>query len=159
MTTNTAPTRRTFLKGGALLAAPLAAGSVAAVALAGEGLKDRVARLEDQAAIRDLHQAWLRQLNAAEGDGRLDSRVRRVTAHHAGAPDRIELTADGRSAVGYFDCAIEVETPLARDSTLAQMAHVQGHGAVRRTARGLLTVSYARASGTWRIQQVTWAAP
>lgn len=151
MTRDNTSTRRSFLRSGALLAAPIAAASIPAAALAEGGLKSRVGRLEDEAAIRELHQSWLRQVNAGEGDALLGSAVRRITADHAGAPDRIEIHADGRSAAGYFDCAVEVETPLALDSTLAQMAHAQGHGAVRRTERRMLTVDYTKAGGAWTI--------
>ncbi len=158
MATNTAATRRMFLKGGALLAAPLAAVSVSAAALAGEGTKDRVRRLEDEAAIRDVHQSWLRRLNAGAGEGQLERSVRRVLAHPEGAPDRIEFVTD-YSAVGYFDCTVELETPLARDSTLAQMAHLQGHGAVRRTEHRLLTVTYSKAVGRWSMATVALKTP
>ena len=159
MTDNSTSTRRKFLKGGALLAAPLAATSIGAVALAGDGLcgdglQTRVTRLEDEAAIRELHQAWLRRINAGQREAQLDGAVRRITAHHAGAPDRIEIAAGGHSALGHFDSAIELETPLARDCTLAQMAHVQGNGTVRRTERRMLTVSYTKTGGAWAIGTV-----
>jgi hypothetical protein len=157
MTTNTTSTRRTFLQGGALLAAPIAAASVAAAVMADGTLHDRVTHLEDEAALRTLHHSWLRQVNAGERGTRLDAVVNRITADHVGACDRIELAADHRSAVGYFDYAVELETLLARDSTLAQMAHAQGHGVTRRTERKLVTVDYTKANGSWRIAKVTLA--
>ncbi len=158
MTQDSTPSRRTFLKGGALLAAPIAA-PACAVALADDGLRARIKRLEDEAALRELHDGWLRQVNAGErhallGDAVLGDAVRRITADHAGAPDRIEVAADGRSAVGRFDCAVEAEMPLAKDCTLAQMAHLQGHGTLRRTERRMLTVHYVKAGGGWQIAQV-----
>jgi hypothetical protein len=154
MTKNMTPTRRMFLKGGALLTAPIAAVSVSAVALADEELKARVKRLEDEAAIRELHQSWLRQVNAGERGALLDRAVRRIIADHAGAPDRIEVAADGRSAVAYFECTVEAETPLATDCTLAQMAHAQGSGSILCTERRLLTVDYAKTGGAWKIRKV-----
>jgi hypothetical protein len=154
MAQDNTPTRRKFLKGGALLAAPIAIASVSAVALADDGLNARVKRLEDEAAIRELHQSWLRQVNAGERGPLFDSAVRRITVDHAGAPDEIQIAADGRSAVGYFDYAVEVETPLAKDCTLGQMAHAQGNGTMRRTERRMLTVNYAKTGGTWKIAKV-----
>ncbi len=156
MTRDITPTRRKFLKGGALLAAPIAMASVSAVALADDGLKARglmarVKRLEDEAAIRELHRSWLRQVNTGDREALVDSAVRRITADHAGAPDKIEIAADGRSAVGYFDCAVDLETPLARDCTLAQMAHAQGYGTLRRTERRMLTIDYTKSNGSWKI--------
>ncbi len=154
MTRDNTSTRRSFLRGGALLAAPIAAVSASAVALAGDGSKARVKRLEDEAAIRDLHQSWLRRVNAGERDALLDSSVHRVIADHAGAPDKIEIAADGQSATGHFDYAVEVEAPLARDCTLAQMAHAQGHGIFYRTERRTLTVAYTKVGGAWKIAKV-----
>ncbi len=154
MSEDRTPTRRKFLKGGALLAAPIAVASVSAVALADDGLRARVKRLEDEAAIRELHHSWLRRVNTGEGEALPDNAVRRITADHGGAPDQIEISADGRSAVGHFDYAIEVETPLANDCTLAQMAHAQGNGALRRSERRMLRVEFTKASGAWRIANV-----
>ena len=147
-------TRRKLLTGGAILAAPIAAAAVPAVALAEDSLNARVARLESENAIRDLHRAWVRQLNAGAGDARLDVAVRRIIVDHAGAPERIELAADGRSAVGHFDCVVEVETPLPDDCTLAHMARAQGSGNVCRTERRVLTVDYERVGGCWKITSV-----
>jgi hypothetical protein len=152
-----------FLKGGALMAAPLSAASASAAALAGDGsadkgLKARLERLEDEATIRELHQSWVRQFNAGHGRD-LDDAVRRLTADHAGAADAIEIAADGRSAVGIFDYAVELAVPLAKDSTLAQMAHAQGHGIVRRTERRMLRIEYTKLSGTWNIGQVALGTP
>ena len=93
-------------------------------------------------------------LVVTRGDARLDNTVRRINADHAGAPDKIEIAADGRSAVGYFDCAVEAETQLAKDCTLAQMAHVQGSGAFLRSERRLLTVEFTKTGGTWKIANV-----
>jgi hypothetical protein len=156
---NGTSTRRTFLQGGALLAAPITVASVSAAALAengsaDDGLKARLARLEDEAAIRELHQAWLRQLNAGHGGELLDGAVRALSADHAGLADVIEIAADGRSAVGTFDCAVELEVPLAKDSTLAQMAHAQGHGTVRVSERRILSIEYSKIRGTWGIGRV-----
>jgi hypothetical protein len=157
MTKSKTATRRSFLRGGALLAAPIAVASIPAAALGGDELKIRVKRLEDAAAIRELHQCWLRQVNAGERGALLDDTVRRIIADHAGAPDKIDIAADGRSAVGFFDYAVESETPLAEDCTLAQMARAQGNGTIRRTERRMLTVHYTNTSGTWSIANVASA--
>jgi hypothetical protein len=165
MTTDTtSSTRRSFLKSGALLAAPLAAAVPAAV-IAGDGLKARLARLEDEAAIRNLHLTWLRRINTGEtgaaaqlftdpGRAAFDPAVRSIAADHSGQPDAIELAADGKSAAGRFHCAVETETALAQDCTLARMAHAQGGGFVRRTERCVLNVEYVKASGAWAIAKV-----
>ena len=53
MTRDTDSTRRSFLKGGALLAAPLAA-AVPAALVADDGMRARLARLEDPDFIESL---------------------------------------------------------------------------------------------------------
>ena len=152
-------TRRAFLKSGALLAAPVAAVPIPAVALADDAREQRLRRLEDAAALRELQASWLRRVNAGEPDPRLGAGVHRMLADEGGAPERIEFAADGASAVGCFDYAVEMAAPLAADCTLAQMAHAQGHGSVRRAERRRLRVDYTRASGRWAIDQVAWVAP
>ncbi len=166
MTTDNTSTRRSFLKGGALLAVPLAAAVPAAV-LADDGLKMRMAKLEDEAAVRELHQTWLRRINTGSGATPLfanpestafDQAVRSIAADHAGQPDAIDIAPDGRSAAGQFQCAVEIETPIAQDCTLARMAHAQGGGFVRRTERRVLKVDYVKASGAWAIAKVEFAS-
>jgi hypothetical protein len=147
-----------FLRNSALLAAPIAAASVPVAALSkdrsDDGLKARLARLEDEAAIRELHRSWLRQVNAAGGSALLDSSVRRITAHPAGVAENIELAVDGRSATGHYHYSLELEALLPADSTLAQMAHAQGTGTVCRTEHRVLTVEYIKAADTWNIGKV-----
>jgi len=160
MSNNSISTRRRFLKGGALLTVPIAAAPVCAVApvdsrAAPDALAARLVRLEDEAAIRKLHQSWLRRVNAGEAGGAQDESIRRISADCAGVPETLEIAANGQSAIGTFSCAVELETPLDRDSTLAQMAHAQGHGLIRHTERRKLTVDYIKAGGSWEIGQVT----
>jgi hypothetical protein len=174
-TTDTTSTRRSFLKGGALLAVPLLPAAVPAAIMANEGLKARLARLEDEAAIRELHQSWLRQINkradddtGAGGDAArlfvdresaaFDQAVRGIAADHSGHPDSIEVAADGKSAAGRFHCAVKIETAIAKDCTLARMAHAQGGGFVRRTERRVLNVEYVKASAGWAIAKVEFAS-
>jgi len=169
MSTDTAPTRRSFLKGGALLAAPLAAVAAPGAVMVDDKLKTRLAKLENEAAIRKLHQTWLRRINtgAREASAELfadlksaafDPAVRGIAADHAGEPDVIEVAADGKSAAGRFRCFVETETAIPQDSTLAQMAHAQGGGFVRRLERRVLKVEYVKADGAWSIARVDFAS-
>lgn len=165
MTKDAHSTRRSFLKSGALLAVPL----VPAAVVADDGLKKRLAKLEDEAAIRELHQNWLRQINTGAGDvarplfadgegAALDESVRGIAADHAGQPDAIEVAANGKTAAGRFHCAVKIETTIAKDCTLARMAHAQGGGFVHRTERRVLEVEYVKASGVWAIAKVEFAS-
>jgi len=158
-------TRRSFLKNGALLAAPLAAAAPSAV-LGDDGLKARLARLENEAAIRDLHQNWLRGINTgAQGavtplaalEGALAHTIRSITTDHAGKPDAIEIAPGGQSATGRFHYVVELERNIPQDCTLARMAHAQGGGFVRWTDRCVLHVEYVKASATWTIAKAELA--
>ncbi len=164
MTTDTRSTRRTFLKQGGLVAAPLAAAPAAA--LADGASQSRAARLQDEAAVRALHQAWLRRVNTGEdaaalfADPRrtgLGEAVKAVGPDHAAAGDAIAVAEDGRTASGRFHCLVEIETEIPEDCTLAQMAHAQGGGRVRRTERRLLTAAYVKAAGAWAISKLGFA--
>jgi hypothetical protein len=157
-------TRRAFLKGGALAAAPLAAAGAAAVAAKSER-ETRIARLEAEAAIGDLHRAWLRKVNTgaearalfADPDkARLPQAVTAVGADHAAAPDEVRLHAGGLTASGRYACVVETETELAKDCTLAQMRHAQGEGSLRQSARRVLKADYVKTDGRWAIARLSF---
>lgn len=167
MTAPKTSSRRNFLKQGALLAVPLA--TAAPAVLADDGVTSRLAKLENEAAVRKLHQTWLRRINTGAADeakalladpksAAFDPTVRRIAADHEAEPDAIEVAPNGRSATGRFHCSVEIETPLAQDCTLAQMAHAQGTGFVRRTERRVLKVDYVKASGAWAIARAEFAS-
>jgi len=160
MKSKTTASRRSFLKGGALVAAPLtAAGAVGVIAHSEHAAQ--LVRLKDEAAIRDLHQAWLRRVNTgepaqaallfADPKAGLHKSITRVAADHAGAPDAISLAPDGMSASGLYHCAVETETPRPLDCTLAQMAQAQGEGMLRHSERRVLKARYVRADEGWAI--------
>jgi hypothetical protein len=122
----------------------------------------RLARLQDETAIRDLHQTWLRRVNTGaqveaaslcvDPRGGLHQAVSRVSADHAAAPDQISLAADGRSASGRYSCLVETETPRPAECTLAQMAHAQGEGMIRSAERRVLPARYVKAERGWVIE-------
>jgi hypothetical protein len=166
MTAQSTSSRRSFLKGGAIAAAPLAV-AVPAAALAENEHRARAQRLQDEADIRALHQAWLRKIATSSDTsmlfadpkaGRLPKTVRGVSADHAGEEDRIEVAADGLRASGKFATVVELETELPRDNTLAQMAHAQGQGVVRINERRMLHASYVKVAGAWTIAGLELAA-
>ncbi len=149
-----------------MFAMPLAAVVAPTVVMADDELKLRLARLENEAAIRELHQRWLRSINTGDGDANaemmlagpaaaaFDSAVRSIATDHAGQPDALEIAADGESAVARFPCIVESETPIAQDCTIARMARAQGGGFVRRTERRVLNAEYVKPSGAWKIAKV-----
>lgn len=167
MTQDSISTRRSFLKAGAVLAVPVAAGVPAAAAMADDGLGARLARREDEAAIRELHRTWLRRINAGASDeaaklfaeprqARLDAALRSIVVEQGVEPDAIEIAEDGLRAAGRFHCAVEIETEIAQDCTLAQMAHAQGEGFLRSTERRLLEADYVKTADGWTIADVSF---
>jgi hypothetical protein len=153
-------TRRSFLKNGMLLGMPIAAASIVGAAqtprtAAPDGLQARLVRLEDEAALRELHRGWMRQMGTDASAALSDPSARRMVPDPTGAPDQFALAGDGLKAVGGFDCLVHFETPLALDSTLARMAHAQGSGFVTHTERYRITVEYTKTSGTWAVGAVS----
>jgi hypothetical protein len=165
MEKDTSSTRRAFLKSGTILGLPLAAVAAPAVVMADDELKTRLARLENEAAIREVHQRWVRSISTGAGDAGTtlfagygvagyDPTVCGIAPDHGGQPDVIRVAANGQSASGRFHCTVDFETPIAQDCTVARMAHAQGGGFVRRTERRVLNVEYAKTSGAWNIAKV-----
>ena len=98
--------RRSFLKAGALVAAPLAAAAPVAV-LAGDDSRARLARLEDERAVEALQRKFLRHLNGTGDCGELIA-----------SSDTIEL-GEGMRAIAE-DMAHEAELTLADDGLTAR---------------------------------------
>lgn len=157
-----ASTRRNFLKAGAIVSAPLA---MPVAALASDSSKTRLVHLEDERALRDLHQTWLRSVNTgavnpkdlALGVPATDGPIRRIAPSLDGPPDDITIAANGAVATGRFSCTVGFEKPLARNCTAAQMAYLQGGGVVRRTENRVVVADYAKADGIWSIARVRFA--
>ena len=160
------PTRRAFLKGGAILAAPLAI-AVPAAAMASDDKAVRLQRLEDEAAIRALHRDWLGRVNAGEPAADLfvradaahclDSAVCALTADPA-SPDMIEIAGDGSHATGQFRCTVETQSRLAPHNIFAQMALAQGGGITRTSQQQLVIAGYVKADDRWLIATVEMRA-
>jgi hypothetical protein len=163
MTTGKTSTRRAFLKVGAIAATPLA-GAGAAGALAQHDHEAQLARLKDETAIRDLHQAWLRRVNTGEHGqaaalfagpkAGLHEGLSRVSPDHAAAADAITLAPDRLTASGLYHCEVETAAPRPLDCTLAQMAAAQGEGMIRSAERRVLRARYIKAGDGWAIEAV-----
>ena len=165
MSENTISTdRRSFLKTGALVAAPLAAAAPVA-ALAADDSRAKLARLEDERAVEALQRKFLRHLNGA-GDCRefiassdavdLGEGLRAI-AEDPGQEGELVLAADGRSATARCPCRIEREAEFAGDSTIEQMARFQGQGSHRFDEEGVLATEFVKSQDGWRIASVRLA--
>ena len=139
--------RRSFLKTGAIAAATLAA-LAPAVALADDGSKAKLARLEDERAIEGLHRAILREPSA------LGDQVHAVRQEHEIA---IEFAADGRTATSRCPCCVERDTDFAGETTVERMARFQGHGSHRRSEDRVVVGHYVRTNAGWSLERIALA--
>jgi hypothetical protein len=150
--------RRSFLKAGAIVAAPLAAAAPVA-ALADDGSRARLARLEDERAIEALQRKFLRHLNGAGDCGEFIAssdavdlgQGLRAIAEDMGREAELALADDGLSATARCACRVERESEFAGDSTLEQMARFQGQGSHRFVEERVLAMEFVKSEGGWRI--------
>jgi hypothetical protein len=152
--TNGATSRRSFLKSGALAGVPLAAAAIPAAALADDGSRARLARLEAERAVERLHRATLRDLNTG-GAAKRDPRITRILPDPEGEAQAPQLSADGTSATCRHACMVDLELDLADDCTFAQMARLQGNGRAGSSQRMMLQAQYAKHGDEWRLASYT----
>ena len=155
---STTTDRRSFLKTGAIVAAPLAAAAPVA-ALAADDSRVKLARLEDERAVEALQRKFVRYLNGAgqcgefvapSGSVELGEGLRSIAEdmrHEAS----VELADDGHSARIRCACRIEREAEFAGDTTVEQMTRFQGQGSHRFVERRVLATEFVKDKDGWRI--------
>jgi hypothetical protein len=173
--------RRFFSSAGAVLAAPLAAGTVRADEAGRSERELRLARLEDREAIRELNRAFVRHSNARSIAGSaspsMSTAVDRVEvaalfAESADLPvekgltrlamqaDResevIEISPDRTSARATLRCNVELEAPIGPDCTLVEMARLQGDGTLGRVEARALELEYVNCGNVWKIARSSY---
>jgi hypothetical protein len=70
--------------------------------------------------------------------------------------DVIEVAAGRESAVGRFPYSMQVGTPMTGDSSLVEMARLQGEGIVMWGESGTQEAAYVKASDTWKIRRLEY---
>jgi hypothetical protein len=146
--------RRSFLKSGALVAAPLAVLAPAAAFAADDGSKARLARLEDEREIRALHRDVLRQVN--RGETKLAKGLTALAddpAHEL----QIAFADGGRSATCRRACTASFRTEFTGTSTLEQMHRLQGQGLHSHEESRVLVAEYLKGKNGWAIERVRLA--
>lgn len=160
----TATDRRSFLKSGALIAAPVVAAAPVA-ALADDGSRARLARLEDERAIEALQRKLLRHLNGTSDCGEfiassdaieLGEDMRSI-AEDPGHDAQLALSDDGLTATARCACRIEREAAFSGQSTLERMARFQGQGSHRYEERRTLATEFVKDRNGWRIAHARFA--
>jgi SnoaL-like protein len=65
--------------------------------------------------------------------------------------DIVEVAGDRKTATGQFPYSIQVGAPMSGDSSLVEMARLQGEGIVHWWESGITEVSYVKKDNTWKI--------
>lgn len=144
-TTGSSTSRRSFLKTGALAAAPLAI-AVPASSQASDQSAARLARLEDERAIEALHRAWLRGADT----GALAPGLRAIASDDT-RDGSLEFADDGQRASLRRPVMLEVESEFTGHSTVEQMARFQGQGFHRHARPAVLASEYVKDKHGWRL--------
>jgi hypothetical protein len=145
--------RRSFLKTGAIVAAPLAMAAPAA-ALADDGSKARLARLEDEKALAALHREVVGQVN--RGEQRLTEGLTALAddpAHEL----QIAFADDGRRATCRRVCTASFRTEFTGHSTIEQMHRLQGQGLHSHEEARVLVAEYRKSKDGWAIEKLRLA--
>lgn len=156
--------RRSFVKLGALAAAPVVALAPAA-AMAGGDSAARLARMEDERAIAALVKRFVRRFNGSGDCGefvantdaiRIDPQVRAIREDASRDP-QLAFAEDGRSASWKSRTQIELLTQFEGQSTIEKMARFQGQGSAASHASRRLEAQLTRTHDGWTISHVTLA--
>ena len=161
---NTTTDRRSFLKTGSIVAAPLAMAAPVA-AFADDGTRAKLARLEDERAIETLQRKFLRHLNGTGDSGELMAQPGavdlgqglRAIAEDMSHESELTLSEDGLTARARCACRVEREIEFAGDSTLERMARFQGQGSHRHEERRTLATEFVKNKDGWRIARAQLA--
>lgn len=168
MSKTTQTSRRSFLKSGALVAAPVAAIGIPGAAMAEDGSKAALARLQDERAIEALNRDFLRAFNSSGANGtarlfadgkapKLAKGISKLNLDLAAEPSNFAIAEDGASAAVRYECAVELSEELEGQETIVQMARIQGNSPGVHMARKTLSAHYARQGDGWLITRLELA--
>jgi hypothetical protein len=72
--------------------------------------------------------------------------------------DIVEVAADRRTATGQFPYSMQVGEPMTADSSLVEMARLQGEGIVKWWEGGTYQASYVKVGENWKIKRLEYRA-
>lgn len=70
--------------------------------------------------------------------------------------DIVEVAVDRKTAIGRFPYSMQSGTPMTGDSSLVEMARMQGEGIVKWWEGGTCEVSYMKAGNAWKIRRLEY---
>jgi hypothetical protein len=159
-----ATSRRSFLKAGAIVAAPVAA-LAAPAAFAADPSAAQLARMEDERAIEGLVRGFLRRFNgsgdcaefvAHAGAIRIDTSVQAIR-EDARDDAALNFADDGRSASYRRKAEVDLLADFAGNSTLEKMARFQGQGSAVSLAKRRIEAEFVRTGESWTITRLALA--
>jgi len=68
--------------------------------------------------------------------------------------DIVEIAGDRKTATGQFPYSMQAGTPMTGDSSLVEMARLQGQGIVKWWEGGVYDVSYVKEGDVWKIARL-----
>ena len=154
----TTTSRRSFLKTGVIVAAPLAVAAPGA-AFADDGSRSKLARLEDERNVEALHRKFLRHLNGAADCGEFIASSAavdvgeglRAISEDMTHETELVLAEDGLTANARCRCRVEREIEFTGDTTVERMARFQGQGSHRHEEQRVLATEFVKDKTGWRI--------
>jgi hypothetical protein len=72
--------------------------------------------------------------------------------------DIVEVAGDRTTATGQFPYSMQVGVPMSGDSSLVEMARLQGEGIVHWWECGIHAVSFVKKDNTWKIKKLEYRA-
>ncbi len=143
--------RRSFLKNGALVAAPVVIVAAPAAALADDGSRARLARLEDERDIAALHRDLVREGN--RGDRQLTKGLIALADDPAHELE-IAFAGDRTRATCRRPCTASFRAEFTGHSTIEQMHRLQGQGMHEHDESRELVTQYVRGKDGWAIESL-----
>jgi hypothetical protein len=70
--------------------------------------------------------------------------------------DIVEVAADRRTAIGKFPYSMQVGAPMTGESSLVEMARLQGEGIVKWWEGGIYEASYVKVGDSWKIKRLDY---
>ena len=72
------------------------------------------------------------------------------------AVDTVEIAGDGKTATGSFPYSIQAGTPMQDESSLVEMARLQGEGILKWWEGGTYKVTYVKAGNDWKMRRLEY---
>jgi len=153
MTEKMTSSRRSFLKSGVVVGTPIVVAAVPAAALADDGSRGKLARLEAERTVDALHRTWMHKASLGQVHG-LSGNVSALRLRPGAEIAQAELSDCGQFAIARQQCIVEIDEEPEEDCTVIQMARLQGNRLGFREEDRILKVRYSNCSEQgWHLRE------